>query len=295
MKVKILLFLSGIGLLLNSCLRQGLENFPTWERNLIDNAHVEVRFNTSQMYNGQPIVGYQKLNVITSKIDTVANTVHLKLDIPAANNNFTSSIRQKVSLNEVFLYFDISTAASMKGIDGTPDPGNKTNATKTLTYQVTSASGVARQWKVTIDPLPIVNRFDGNYTLTGSMVDYSNATLTGKYPANVALISQSENSVALYDFEVAKGYGHSLISGSDNSHYGQFAPVFTFDENNNVISVTNYYGQPSENNRSAELDPSGENKWDPVTKTLKVKYWMNQPNVVTPHRVSFDEVFTWKD
>ncbi|GIJ94322.1 DUF5018-related domain-containing protein [Capnocytophaga stomatis] len=244
--------------------------------------------------NNSPLPGASILAATVTK-DTVANTINVKLDVPAANGNFTSSVRQKVSLKEVFLYFDVSTAASMKGIEGTPNPGNKTDATQPLTYEVTSASGTPRKWTVTIEPLPIINRFDGNYVLTGTMVDYTNNSLTGKYPANVALITQSENSVALYDFDVAQGYGHSLLSGSLNSHYGQFAPVFTIDDNNKVVSVTNYFGQPSSNGRSAELDPSGENVWDPASKTLKVKYWMNQTGLSVPHRVSFDEVFTWKE
>lgn len=281
-------------ILFSSCLQSGLDDFPEWEKNLIDNAYVEVRFNTGQNYNDQPVVGYQKLTITKQVIDTIANTVNLTLSIPAASGDFKTSIRNAVSLTNIFIYFDISTAATMKGIDGTPNPGYKTDASKALTYEVVAANGLKRKWTVTIDPLPIINKYDGTYTLTGTMIDYSNANLTGKYPGNISLVTQDANSVAFYDND-AKDYYHRILNGTSDSYYGSFAPVFIFDSNNNVIRVENKYGQPSSNGRSAELDPSGVNKWDPVTKILKVKYWMNQPSVFTPHRVLFDETFAPKE
>jgi hypothetical protein len=56
----------------------------------------------------------------------------------------------------------------------------------------------------------------------------------------------------------------------------------------------NAYGQPASNGRYAQLDPTGVNTWDPVTKTLKVKYFMFQPSVIAVGpRVSFNETFTY--
>jgi hypothetical protein len=144
----------------------------------------------------------------------------------------------------------------------------------------------------TVTPANLVNVYDGNYNVTGTMVDYSNGTLTGSYPLSVNLITSGATQVQFYDNTVP-GFYHSILSGGSGSYYGSFCPVFNFDANNNVISVVNYYGQPSSNGRSATLDPSGVNHWDPATKTLKVTYWMDQPSVITPHRVSFDETFTY--
>lgn len=278
--------------LMSSCLKSGLEDFPLWENNKIENAYIEVRFNTNRTYNGEPVVGYQRLNTVSQTINEENATVHLELGIPAASGDFTATTRQTVSLSEVFLYFDISTAATMKGVEGTPNPGFKTDATKPLKYEVTAANGDKRVWTINIDPLPIINKYDGNYTMTGNLVDYAASTITGKYPLNVALVTQSVNSVVLLDLG-SNAYRHYILNNGSDSYYGDFAPVFTFDANNNVVSVTNYYGQPAANGRSGQLDPSGTNKWDPATKTLKVKYWMNQPG--DTHRTLFDETFTWKD
>lgn len=141
----------------------------------------------------------------------------------------------------------------------------------------------------------IKNLLDGRYSCTGSMVDYVSSSLTGYYPANVDLVAQDGFSVAYFDEDLV-GFGHLIVSnGTSLSYYGSFAPVFKLDGDNNVISVRNYYVQPV-NTRAAEIDPSGVNKYDPATKTLKVSYWMNQPSVVvTPpyHRTHFDETFTY--
>ncbi|MDR3653788.1 MAG: hypothetical protein P4L34_12575 [Paludibacter sp.] len=139
------------------------------------------------------------------------------------------------------------------------------------------------------------NMYDGQYINSGSMIDYANAAFTGAYPLTVNLVTQSANSVGYYDVKVWGDYFHAFMNGSSYSGYGTFAPVFTFNADNTVQSVTNYYGQavPPANGRTAQLDPSGINKFDPITKTLYVSYWMNQPAVITPHRTHFVEVFTY--
>ncbi len=140
----------------------------------------------------------------------------------------------------------------------------------------------------------VKNKYDGKYTVTGTMVDYSNAGLLGNYPWDVELRTSGPNSVIVWD--VANDYVlHQILNGTDWSYYGSFGMEFTFDPNTDeVVSVTNPYGQPSGNGRSAALDPSGTNVWDAPTKNLSVKYWMDQPSVITPHRVSFDELYTYK-
>ena len=139
------------------------------------------------------------------------------------------------------------------------------------------------------------NRFDGVYTLTGNMIDYANATLTGNYPTNVELRTSGTNQIIMWDLTGGAGLRHTILSGGSLSSYGSFGVVINFNDDNTVASVVNNFGQPAGNGRSAELDPSGVNKWDPKTKTLKIKYWMNQPSVIAGHRVSFDETFTFKE
>jgi hypothetical protein len=137
------------------------------------------------------------------------------------------------------------------------------------------------------------NKYDGQYKGMGTLVDAASAGISGRYPMDVFLVTSGATQVQLYD-NVIGGIYHSILSGGSTSYYGTFGVVFNFDgATNKVTSVVNAYGQPASSTRSAELDPSGVNTWDPVTKTLKVKYWMNQPSVMAGHRVAFDETFTY--
>jgi hypothetical protein len=139
------------------------------------------------------------------------------------------------------------------------------------------------------------NRFDAVYTTTGKMTDFANAGLTGNYPTEMELVTDGALKVIVRDRALGSTNPfHSILSSGSVSYYGAFGLAITFKEDNTVASIVNVYGQPAANGRSAELDPSGVNKWDPATKTLKIKYWMNQPTVITPHRTSFDETFTFK-
>ncbi|HVU93812.1 MAG TPA: DUF1735 domain-containing protein [Puia sp.] len=179
------------------------------------------------------------------------------------------------------------------------------NISKLLTYgtsfatgfTITAVSGGSGQILTMHNHVTLVvqvkNQYDGEYTVTGSMVDYANGTLTGPYPWDVYLITKSATQAQLFDNDYTGGIYHKILSNGADSYYGAFGLQFNFDVNGNVTSVVNVYGQPSSNGRSATLDPSGINKFDPATKTLDVKYWMDQPSVITPHRVSFTEHFEY--
>ena len=142
----------------------------------------------------------------------------------------------------------------------------------------------------------VKNRYDGSYRVTGTMVDVAAPTITGYFPQDVDLITTGAASVVMVPWDLGIP-GHLILSGTSLSYYGSFGPVFTFDlATDKVISVTNSYGQPAGNTRSAEIDPSGINKWDAASHDMDVKYWMKQPNTVTtpPYiRVTFDEHFDY--
>jgi len=148
--------------------------------------------------------------------------------------------------------------------------------------------------------LKIKNRYEGRYHVTsGTLVDVASGSLkhiSAVYPEyNVQFQTVNSKKLLLYDEEDA-GYYYLIGNGSSISYYGSFCPIFEFDDNGNIVAVTNYYGQPAGNTRSAELDPSGVNKYDDATKSFTVSYWMNQSSVVTTppyHRVSITETYTF--
>jgi Domain of unknown function (DUF1735) len=140
------------------------------------------------------------------------------------------------------------------------------------------------------------NQFDGEYEITGTYSDAApaGAAFTSVYPLLWQLVTTGPTRNTVYDADnfATPTPAYIFYTGTGYSYYGSFGLIINFDAANNVTSVTNFYGQPSANGRSANLDPSGINKYDPATKTIKIKYWMDQPSVVTPHRAYFNE--TWK-
>ncbi|MBK8652705.1 MAG: DUF1735 domain-containing protein [Haliscomenobacter sp.] len=160
------------------------------------------------------------------------------------------------------------------------------------------SENIASNFRRMIFPIALKNKYDGRYEVTGTMVDFASASLTGYFPMNYDLITLGPGTVQGFDPDVWEDFFVPIRSGSALSGYGSYSPIFEFDPaTNKVTSIVNYYGQPASNTRSASLDPSGENKYDPATKTIKVKFFMHQPSVITdaPHvRVSFDWTMKFK-
>jgi len=143
------------------------------------------------------------------------------------------------------------------------------------------------------------NQFDGIYNVTANtpMVDYANGALLGNYPFQYKLVTTGAFTCECW--EVDNDYPlHPIMNNGAWSYYGSFGLVLHFNPDNSgtIDAVTNYFGQPAGNSRSAELNPAGVNAWDPATKNITIMYYMKQPTVVpTPPniRTAFDETWTY--
>lgn len=234
-------------------------------------------------------------------------TVNLKIDQALLNAyNATIDTADWLELLPATLYqadpLDINMAAGdfSKFFNIKFDP-SKLDPAKSYALPL-SIAGASNDYKIrsglggVVYQFLIKNQYDGKYKVTGSMVDLSNAALTGLYPLTFDLISNGASQVVVSDRDVLGFPGHPILSGGSPSYYGSFGLILDFDDaTGKITAIKNYYGTPpnyvSGNGRSAELDPSGVNTYDKATKTIKIKYWMNQPSVITPHRTAFDE--TW--
>ena len=155
-----------------------------------------------------------------------------------------------------------------------------------------SAYRISGNFNYSVTSVGVRNKWDGVYEVTGSLVDAVRPDLSSvpgdPYPFEVELRTTGPNSVGMFIVPGINNFAH-LIAG--NSYYGNFGPVFTFDEaTNKIITVTNFHGQPSSNNRSGEIDPTGVNAYNPATKTIDVKYFMIQAGSV---RTKFDDKLTY--
>jgi hypothetical protein len=95
-----------------------------------------------------------------------------------------------------------------------------------------------------------------------------------------------------YFDELLGGYGYVFDTGGGLSYFGNWAPVFEFDDNGNVTAVTNYYDDPAPRSRMSMLDtsPGTVNKYDFATKSMDVSYFMLQSGSV---RLKIHEIFTY--
>lgn len=153
--------------------------------------------------------------------------------------------------------------------------------------------------------LKIKHKYEGKYVLTGTMEHLPSlgayvhvTTAWGTDPYVVQLQTKDGQSLQFYDENLFQnGFTYPIATAAGGlSGWGSFSPIFKFDDNGNIIEVTNYYGQPAANTRSAILDPTGVNKYDPATKSFTVSYYMVQPSVVpTPpsYRCHMVETYTF--
>ncbi len=133
---------------------------------------------------------------------------------------------------------------------------------------------------------------DGRYTVTGTLVDYTEPAIALAGPREYSLSPDASGKAQLLCKDLGIN-GHLITHGGSLSYYPRFGLIITIDpQTNKITGLTNSYGQPSTNGRSAVLDPSGTNTFDPATKTLKLKYWMDETGV-TGHKTAFDETWTY--
>lgn len=202
-------------------------------------------------------------------IDAAAGTINIALDIPSANPTFSGKERTNVKLNRLWPYFNISTAATVKGINGTANPGNVTDCTKPLQYEVTAADGQKKVWKINIAPLPIlppVNNYEGNYTSNGYFYHPSSPRAT---PNVVKTMVTSGTNGVLVDLGDLGGSGYrALITiNPDNTLTITGAPGAAGTP---YLMFTS--GLPDSYTAAWTGSASCNNTYDPATKTFKVRY-----------------------
>lgn len=137
-----------------------------------------------------------------------------------------------------------------------------------------------------------LNKFDGRYQISGTIVDKIQPEISSPGPKEYHLKTLNDTEIEMFSPDLTIS-GHLISHGGSLSYYSRFSVIVKFDPaTNKILSVRNGYGQPSDNGRSAVLDPSGVNTWDPVTKNIKIKYWMDETGV-PGHRAAFDETWTY--
>lgn len=170
-----------------------------------------------------------------------------------------------------------------------------------IDFIITDSAGraISEDKKEVFITIEAKNKWDGVYEITGTYQDFVFPAFTAIYPLTWELQTTGPTQCVVVDnyYLGIPGYIFSVDGTPDNlSYYGSFGLIINFDpETDEISSIENYYGQPSANTRSAFLDPTGVNAYDPATQTISIKYYMTQPSAVpdAPNiRATWDE--TWK-
>jgi len=173
------------------------------------------------------------------------------------------------------------------------------NADYALPLKITSTStGITSgNFSTALYSLNVRNIYDGEFNVTGTFVDVTTATFHDAYPKEIGLATLGAKSNGYWDPNLNGGmFGYAFKNGTSGSYFGNFAPVFNFDDAGNVVSVSNYYGNATQNSskRDAQLDPSGINKMtfdsNGKPKQLDVSYFMLQAGSI---RLKITETFVY--
>lgn len=70
--------------------------------------------------------------------------------VPAASGSFTEAERSKVSLDNLVVYFNVSTAARVTPLEGAPKLGVPGNWTSEHKYSIMAANGTKKVWTVKV-------------------------------------------------------------------------------------------------------------------------------------------------
>ncbi len=244
--------------------------------------------------------GNQTITAITLKNQASgsAGAVHVKLKIDTAVSAAGAKLIPSNGYTQPTLEYDVPANGSV----AVPLTINRTNLPPEAVYgiglkiETTSAGTVSASGNSIILKFDLRNKFDGVYRMTGTMVDIAAPTITGYFPQDIAVTTTNPNQVVFIPKDLGIP-GVLILSGTSLSYYGSFGPALNFNASTNQItSVVNSYGQPASNTRSADIDPSGINVWDPATKNIYVKFYQKQPNTVTtsPYiRVYFNSTLTY--
>lgn len=125
------------------------EDLPAYEDALITKVGAYHRFITGDKdaMTGEFISAQKELTGEYS-IDEENGVAAATFTIPAAGGKFSEEERAKVSLNNLVVYINVSTAARVTPIEGAPKLGTPADWTSPHKYKVMAANGAEKIWTV---------------------------------------------------------------------------------------------------------------------------------------------------
>ena len=148
--VKFIIAMFVMALSCTSCLESNLEDLPTYEGNDITSGHAWYRYkNTDNVSNisGEAQVVQKELQRTAQNINNDNATCDLTFKVPT---NFTDKEKANVNINNIVVGVDISSAAVMSPVDGSPRLGVPADWSTPHKYAVKAANGETKVWTISV-------------------------------------------------------------------------------------------------------------------------------------------------
>lgn len=135
--------------LFSSCLKMDLEEIEAFEDAEVTDFNFEYRWMGDN--NGNDRLFVMKMKTST-EINAINNTVTCMIEVPAAKDEFTAEEREKVSLQLLVGYADISNAATLEPVGNAPELGKVQDfSSNDIKYKVIAADDkTTREWTLII-------------------------------------------------------------------------------------------------------------------------------------------------
>ena len=133
----------------NSCLESNFEELDTYDGNDITAGYAWYRYKGDNKLNasGEQQVIQKQLQRTGQVIDNEAATCALQFKVPT---NFSDAEKNGVNINNIVVAVEISTAAVMTPVEGSPTLGVPADWSTPHKYSVKAADGKTKIWTVSV-------------------------------------------------------------------------------------------------------------------------------------------------
>lgn len=149
--IKFIIAMFVMALSCTSCLESNLEDLPTYEENNITEGYAWYRYIGDDKLNAsgeQQVIQKELQRAASSVIDTEAGTCALSFKVPS---NFSETEKNNVNINNIVVAVQISTAAVMSPVEGSPTLGVPADWSTPHKYAVKAANGKTKIWTISVN------------------------------------------------------------------------------------------------------------------------------------------------
>ncbi|WP_242083154.1 DUF5018-related domain-containing protein [Aestuariivivens sediminis] len=135
-----------------SCLKDGLDDLPLFDEANILDFDLEYRFIAKNDTGYDILQNVPLTSGVEAIIDSNNNTVTITPTIPEPSGYFTQEEQDKVTLQYIVGFAEISPAAKITTLNGAPKLGEPGNFSQSVQYRITAADGTTKDWTITVNP-----------------------------------------------------------------------------------------------------------------------------------------------